>query len=278
MTEKQIQQENKKPKYHLSVAAIFKNESRILKEWIEHYFLHGVEHIYLINDHSMDDFLAVLSPYLQEGKITLFQHTEEWSHYRGRQKDMYNHFFLPIVKARETKWLIMVDIDEYLWSPMSMDLKWTLQTAEHLAQIQVRSIYFGSNGFEKQPEWIVPSFTRRENVNCSSEMGNGEEIGTKYIINTDYVFDSLTIHHAIFTNPEEIKEAGKFIVVGEPHLRLNHYSCQSREYWDQIKCTRGDSDRWRIRVPADFEAIDRNEVEDIGLYEQNREMYVSSGV
>jgi hypothetical protein len=54
------QQENKIQRYHLSVAAIFKNESKILKEWIEHYFLHGVEHIYLINDHSTDDFLAVL--------------------------------------------------------------------------------------------------------------------------------------------------------------------------------------------------------------------------
>jgi len=261
-------QENKTPKYHLSVAAIFKNESRILKEWIEHYFLHGVEHIYLINDHSTDDFLAVLSPYLQEEKITLFQHTEEWSHYPGRQKDMYNHFFLPVVKARETKWLIMVDVDEYLWSPMSMDLKWTLRNAEHLGQIQVRSIYFGSNGFVEQPEWIVPSFTRRAN--------NGEEEGgVKYVIHTDFEFDSLTIHHAIFTNPEEIKEAGKFIVAGEPHFRLNHYSCQSREYWEKVKCTRGDADRWRIRVPGDFEAIDRNEVEDFGLYDQNREWYLS---
>lgn len=252
-------QENK---YHLSVAAIFKNESRILKEWIEHYFLHGVEHIYLINDHSTDDFLAVLSPYLQTGRITLFQHTEEWSHYTGRQKDMYNHFFLPIVKARETKWLIMVDIDEYIWSPMSMDLKWTLGSAEHLGQIQVRSIYFGSNGFEKQPEWIVPNFTRR-----SIESDDG----IKYLINTDFAFDSLTVHHAIFTNPEDEKE--KFIIAGEPYFRLNHYSCQSREYWDQIKCTRGDSNRWRIRRSEDFEALNRNEVEDFGLYDQNRELY-----
>jgi len=164
--------------------------------------------------------------------------------------------------------LIMVDVDEYLWSPMSMDLKWTLRNAEHLGQIQVRSIYFGSNGFVEQPEWIVPSFTRRAN--------NGEEEGgVKYVIHTDFEFDSLTIHHAIFTNPEEIKEKGKFIVAGEPHFRLNHYSCQSREYWEKVKCTRGDADRWRIRVPGDFEAIDRNEVEDIGLYDQNREWYLS---
>ena len=30
---------------------------------------------------------------------------------------------------------------------------------------------------------------------------------------------------------------------------------------------------WRRRTPEDFEEIDRNEVEDFGLYEQNKELY-----
>lgn len=252
--------------YFLSIAAIFKNESKIIKEWIQHYILHGVEHFYLINDHSSDDFLAVLSPYLQEGRITLFEHPQEWTRYLGRQKDMYNHFLMPIVKAKETKWLMVLDIDEYLWSPMSMDLKWTLRTAGHLGQIQVRSVYFGSNGYEKQPEWIVPSFTKRD-----ADIEGSVMSGIKYMINTDFEFDSLTIHHAHFTKMEDEKK--NFIVVGEPFFRLNHYSCQSREYWNENKCTRGDADIWRVRTPADFAEIDRNEVEDFGLYEQNKELY-----
>jgi hypothetical protein len=42
-------------KYYLSVGAIFKNESMILKEWIEHYLHHGFEHIYLINENLCID-------------------------------------------------------------------------------------------------------------------------------------------------------------------------------------------------------------------------------
>ena len=51
--------------YKLSVGALFKNEASILKEWIEHYLHHGVEHFYLINDNSTDNFLDVLQPYVE---------------------------------------------------------------------------------------------------------------------------------------------------------------------------------------------------------------------
>ena len=43
--------------YKLSVGSIFKNESQGIKEWIEHYLNHGVEHFYLINDNSNDNYL-----------------------------------------------------------------------------------------------------------------------------------------------------------------------------------------------------------------------------
>ena len=33
--------------YDFVIGAFFKNESHIIKEWIEHYFHHGVDHIYL---------------------------------------------------------------------------------------------------------------------------------------------------------------------------------------------------------------------------------------
>ena len=36
--------------YNLSILAMFKNESWIIKEWIEHYLLEGVDHFYLIDN------------------------------------------------------------------------------------------------------------------------------------------------------------------------------------------------------------------------------------
>ena len=47
--------------YYLSIGCIFKNESCGLYEFIEHNILHGVEHIYLINDFSNDNFIEIFS-------------------------------------------------------------------------------------------------------------------------------------------------------------------------------------------------------------------------
>ena len=52
---------------------MFKNESWSLKEWIEHYKLHGADHVYLVDDFSDDDYLPILQPYIDSGYVTLFK-------------------------------------------------------------------------------------------------------------------------------------------------------------------------------------------------------------
>lgn len=248
--------------YYLSVGALFKNESSILREWIEHYLFHGVEHFYLIDDNSSDDFMTILKPYMDKGIVTLFQHTEPWTYYLGRQSDMYQYFIFP--KIGETKWLAMLDIDEYLWSPRNIDITETLRGCEHLGQIQIRSTIFGSNGYIQQPEYVVKAFTKRA-VKIDG--------GFKYIINTSYSFHKLTVHHAIFIDKKDEKE--KFIILSDPAFVLNHYSCQSQEYWNTIKCTRGDSDNYRSRSSENFHELDINEIEDDRLYQQNKSLFHS---
>ena len=46
--------------FYFTIGAVFKNEAHIMKEWIDHYLFHGVDHIYLINDNSNDKFLDIL--------------------------------------------------------------------------------------------------------------------------------------------------------------------------------------------------------------------------
>lgn len=42
--------------FKLSVLAIFKNETMIIEEWMNHYLNEGVEHFYLIDNGSSDDY------------------------------------------------------------------------------------------------------------------------------------------------------------------------------------------------------------------------------
>jgi hypothetical protein len=247
--------------YFLAVGAIFKNESHCLKEWLEHYLSRGVEHFYLINDKSTDNFTSILQPYIEKGLVTLFH--SNCNNYIGRQRDLYNTFILP--RLDEMKWLLMVDLDEFVWSPKGTNFIELLEKYfNHIAQIQINHTYFGSNGHISQPESLVKGFTRRSNQLPS------ESQGFKYFINTNYKFSSLNVHHADHVDAQDKEE--RFKMFSQDWWRLNHYSCQSRDFWNTIKCTRGDADNYRCRTEKNFNDLDQNDIEDFELYNQNNSL------
>jgi hypothetical protein len=244
-------------KYYFSVGAILKNESNSINEWIKHYLHHGVEHFYLINDNSDDNFLDSIKEYIDSDLITLFNVNEPY--YLGRQRNLYNRYILPHIK--ETKWLLMVDLDEYVWSKMDINMTNVLKNLEGFAQLQIQEHLFGSNSHIKQPNSIVKSFTKR---------GVDALMKLKYFVNSSYEFSSLNIHHADFLNKEYITDSKKFLIINTEYFINNHYCCQSKEFWENVKCTRGDSDSYKIRKNVDFDYFDVNEVEDFDLYNQNQ--------
>lgn len=101
------------PKYELAVCAIFQNEAPYLKEWIEYHRLIGVEHFYLYNNSSVDQYQKVLKPYIKKGVVELIDWPSppivDWTPY---QKKAYNHCIR--CSQTETNWLAIIDIDEYI--------------------------------------------------------------------------------------------------------------------------------------------------------------------
>lgn len=94
-------------KYKVSICAIFKNEALYLREWIEYHKIVGVEHFYLYNNNSEDDYQTVLAPYIADGSVTLTQ----WPQNQA-QMQCY-HDGIERFKG-ETEWLTFVDIDEFI--------------------------------------------------------------------------------------------------------------------------------------------------------------------
>jgi len=242
----------------LSVGCLFRNEAHSIIEWVEHYLLHGASHFYLIDDNSDDDSCLLLEPYVKRGVVSLFN--AKWDRYLGRQRDMYNHYILP--RLSESEWLLMCDMDEYVWSPSNLDLRKVLASCGGIGQIQVDHTLFGSSGHEIQPQSIVGAFTRRSEQVPTKVPGN-----RKYFVNCGFKFNSLNIHHATFIDKED--EDKRFLLLNDDYFRMNHYSCQSRDFWDNVKCKRGDGDFWRVRSGADFDEIDVNDAMDDGLLKQN---------
>ncbi len=102
-------------KYTISICAIFNNEARFLKEWIDYHEKIGIEHFWLYNNNSEDDYQSVLQPYIDRDLVELTQWcipSVDVIQFNGIQCGAYNDC-LP--KARgKTDWLAVIDTDEFI--------------------------------------------------------------------------------------------------------------------------------------------------------------------
>jgi len=231
--------------FYFTIGAVFKNEAHIMKEWIEHYLYHGVEHIYLINDNSNDHFLDILQPYIDKKMVSLYNNTLVYERV-GRQTILYNHFFQRHLK--ETKWFGIVDLDEFMYSPQEIDIKKILRNYENEKQLQINWVHFGSSGHIKQPDNVVRNFVYRGEYNSSTNGPNGRYNSYKSIVNTNNNNNIQLSMHAHGRETRNISFNEK-----EPKLLINHYTIQSLEFWQNIKMTRGDADKY-----YDSQAWERN--------------------
>lgn len=94
-------------KYNVSVCAIFRNEAPYLKEWIEFHKIVGVEHFYIYNNFSDDNYKEVLSPYVKDGTLDLI----EWPYEQGQMK-AYQDCLTKY--SEQTKWIGFIDLDEFV--------------------------------------------------------------------------------------------------------------------------------------------------------------------
>lgn len=107
-------------KHNVSICAIFKNEAPYLKEWIEFHRLIGVDHFYLYNLSSTDRYRDVLKDYVNQGIVSLIHwpdlsknQKEDTIYALGVQIPAYENA-IKYMTPHMTKWLVFVDIDEFL--------------------------------------------------------------------------------------------------------------------------------------------------------------------
>lgn len=117
-----------KRKCEVALTAIFKDEAPYLKEWIEYHRIVGVNHFYLYNNGSHDDYWeGVLKSYVEEGIVELFDVPFDSTLYNDGAKThnfvqvtCYNHAIKQAKKAN--KWLAIADTDEFICPTVHKDL------------------------------------------------------------------------------------------------------------------------------------------------------------
>ena len=220
-------------KYNVSVCAIFKDEAAYLAEWIEYHKMVGVEHFYLYNNFSSDNYHEIIDPYIKNGLITLI----DWPVNQG-QISAYQHCFDNY--SEESRWIGLIDIDEFV-TPIKTD-----------------DIYSVLSKFEKNRGAVLfywrmftsSGIVHRDTNNLVTEdftvcIGKYYNIG-KCFINTSYSpvisKEHFLVHHEAWTTigkraippvntSDRISFFGKRQNVSEKAfmIQINHYNLKSYE-------------------------------------------------
>jgi hypothetical protein len=210
--------------------AIFKNESHILKEWVEHYFKEGVDLICLIDNGSTDNYIDILEPYIKRGKVIL--NIDNTKH---RQAELYNKYYLDI--AKQFNWVLVIDLDEFMYSRNNYNTIKKYLTSQHesVFRISVPWKLYGSSGHINQPDSVIQNFVKRQNYNYETQIEVKSIIrGNKLVKLSGH--DSYLINETTINCTDKISE----VMLSKSILQLNHYTIQSLEFFLNVKQTRGD--------------------------------------
>ena len=227
-------------KYHISICGCFKNEARFFKEWIEYHMMMGVDHFYLYNNNSEDNYQEVLKPYINKGIVTLEQYPQI-----PVQPGAYQHWYDNY--RNETDWVSFLDMDEFFVPLKHDNLKNWLADYGKYPVLMIYWKMFGTSGIMKHDDTRL--VTEQYTICWPKPDGIG-----KLLYNTNY--DILSIdrgaHHDLKVWYHGIKIPpincyGYFVQAGIHRTNGNEIDIQLNHYWSkafdiyELKHRRGSS-------------------------------------
>jgi len=230
--------------YNVSVLAMFKNESWIIKEWLEHYLQEGIEHFYLIDNGSDDDYLDKIQPYIVNGKITLIK--DPYRQKLGTQDILYNKHFLKQIKE-ETIWIIVADMDEYIYARNGFKTisEYLSSVPPTIGKIVLPWKLFGSNGIITHPNKIIPVFTQRQSDKDYLQYSKLNRLGYSKTIARTTNLNNVKTHDQCISSGEVVfsdyTSSSDYLRYdsAKQFLHINHYTHLSLQYYNEIKIKRG---------------------------------------
>lgn len=247
--------------HYLTVCAIFRDEAPYLKEWIEFHQKQGVEHFYLYNNLSKDDYLSVLKPFIENGIVTF----KEWPYEHGDENGwsrIQTDAYMDCVKYNRKKvfWCAFIDTDEFLFSPIGK-LSEVLKEYEEFSGICVNWVLYGHSNVKKIPEG-------KKMLDCllyRAPLTLWENTYVKTIAQMDRVVTAYNPHCFALNKGTSVTENKKMFCGMNTNrhsvkiFRINHYRSRDMHFYNTVKKPR--SKYWNNRGRFSYENI-LNEVYD----------------
>lgn len=227
---------HKKYETEVALVAMFQNEADYLYEWVLYHSLLGVDHFYLYNNNSTDNYQETLAYFINSGIVEIKDWPSpadhDWTPY---QKQAYNDCLEKI--RGKVKWLVVIDTDEFIVLHNSLNLKTFLKPYEKKKEfggVVLNWQMFGTSGYYQIPEdkfmiecltWKAPSTY----ASCQNQ---------KSIVKVDSCA-SYEIHYANY-------KAGRYHVkpydsgdgYGIKQAQINHYWTRDEKFLREVKAPR----------------------------------------
>ncbi len=179
-------------KYDVSLCLIFKDEGRFLKEWIDYHLTVGIDHFYLYDNNSTDNYSKVVEPYVQQGVVTLIN----WPYERAQVK-CYKHCLETF--CNETKWIGYIDADEFVCPKYAATItEWLASYAKYPA-VMIDWLQFGTGGL------VEHDYSRNvieQYFSCWDDFWMGKSfVNTRYRISnwhTEYFHHHSYVYYHLF--------------------------------------------------------------------------------
>ena len=145
-------------KHITSIYANFRDEAPYLYEWIVYHLLIGVDHFYLYNHLSKDNYMSVLEPFIEKDIVTLHHHKVESAPKLKKYKHCIENY------KNESRWIAFIDLDEFIFIKKEFfGIANFLEKYEQYNGVGLNWLYFGANGHkQKDDKLVLERFTKRE--------------------------------------------------------------------------------------------------------------------
>ena len=261
--------------YDLAIVAILKNEGRYIKEWLDYHLLAGVDHFFLYDNDSTDDYNEIIAPYVAAGLVTNIFLT-------GGSAQFAAYSFAVRDWRFRCRHIAFIDMDEFIYPKTGQSIvdavDEILLRDVNAAGVAINWQMFGSNGHESADfsRGVLERFTRRAPVDWVVPIPNrdipGGNAQVKTVANPRkiYLFSSAHFptyfgtNYSVNENGEQVDSYCNEPVTAEK-IVVNHYNVKSREEF-AVKLNRGRADKDENYFNDEWFALyDRNEVFDDGI-------------
>lgn len=237
-----LSSKNTPPANRVALCLRFRDEARYLAEWIEYYRAAGISHFFLYNNNSVDHYEAILTPYVEEGLVTLI----EWPRAPASPSAEEDCISRAIGNY---DWVGFVDTDEFVVVKSGRSIPEFLSDFSNFPGVALHWYFFGSNYQKVRPSKpVIEAYIRRRRT---------PDVHVKVFVRPNEVTQCNNPHSWFFRRAGVAVDECRSPVWGSRSTLLhateawiNHYYTKSEEDYIEKSGQKGTQDVLAMRSPS----------------------------